>query len=90
MNWNWKEFKKQKTLFRSYYCLIKKEGGASGSVSFLEQQKWYKRYWKINLNEWLENFSQLPVNADCARKWQKDSQYLDNCQCLEAEAQEIY
>jgi len=71
-------------------CLMKKEGGASGSVSFLERQKWYKRYWKINLNEWLENFSQLPVNVECARKWLKDSQHLDNCQCLEAEAQEIY
>ena len=38
----------------------------------------------------MENFSQLPVNAECARKWLKDSRHLDNCQCLEQEAQENY
>jgi hypothetical protein len=32
-------------------CLIKKEGRASGSISFLERQKWFKRYWKIDLGE---------------------------------------
>jgi hypothetical protein len=32
-------------------CLMRKEGGASGSISFLEQGKWYKRWWKIDLGE---------------------------------------
>jgi len=32
-------------------CLMSKERGASGSISFLEQQKWYRRYWKIDLTE---------------------------------------
>ena len=38
----------------------------------------------------MEKYRRLPINADCARKWLKDSQHLDNCQCLEIEAQEIY
>ena len=51
-----------------YPGLLKKEGGASSPVSFLEQQKWFKKHWQINLSEWLANFSQLPVNANCARQ----------------------
>ena len=70
-------------------CLIKKEGGASGSVSFLEKSKWYKRYWGINLIEWLENFSQLPVNAECAREWLRDRNHLNSCKCLEKEVKEL-
>ena len=49
-------------------CRMRKEGGASGSVSFLERQKWYKRYWEIDLVEWLEKYGCLPVNTGCARK----------------------
>ena len=30
------------------------------------------------------------MNADCARKWLKDRNHLNNCQCLEVEAQETY
>jgi len=71
-------------------CLLKKEGGASGPISFCEQQKWYKKYWQINLTEWLVNFSQLPVNKKCAEKWLKDQQHLNNCDCLETETKEIY
>jgi len=79
---------------------MKKEGSASSSISFLEQQKWYKRHWKIDLGEWLEkdkqsfvgdqNFPQLPVNKKCANKWLKDKAHLKNCDCLEQEAREIY
>ena len=32
-------------------CRMKKEDRSSGPVCFLEQRKWFKRYWKINLNE---------------------------------------
>ena len=32
-------------------CRMKKEGGASGSVSFLERSQWYKKHWKIELGE---------------------------------------
>src|SRR6185503_7435887 len=71
-------------------CLMRKEGGSSNSISFLEQQKWFKRCWKIDLVEWLENFSQLPVNKNCAEKWLKDRNHLNNCQCLEQETQELY
>jgi hypothetical protein len=35
----------------------------------------------------LENYGCLPVNAECARKWLKDRNHLNNCQCLEIEAQ---
>jgi len=38
----------------------------------------------------LENFSRLPVNAECAKKWLKDKKHLDKCECLELEAQELY
>jgi len=38
----------------------------------------------------LENYGFLPVNAECARKWLKDSNHLDSCQCLEVEAQQHY
>lgn len=71
-------------------CLIGKEGNSSSPISFLEQQKWYKRWWKIDLTEWLENFSQLPVNKNCADKWLKDRNHLNNCQCLEVETKESY
>ena len=71
-------------------CRLAKEGGASGAISFSEQSKWYKKHWGINLTEWLENFPQLPVNAECAKKWLKDKEHLKNCQCLEVEVQEIY
>jgi len=27
-------------------CLMEKEGSSSSPISFLEQQKWYKKYWK--------------------------------------------
>jgi RNA polymerase-binding transcription factor DksA len=70
-------------------CRMKKEGGASGSVSFLERQKWYKKHWKIDLVEWLENFSQLLVNADCAREWVKGKEHLKSCNCLEAEVKNL-
>ena len=32
-------------------CRMKKEGSASGSISFLEQQKWYKKHWGIDLEK---------------------------------------
>ena len=36
-----------------------------------------------------QNFSQLPVNADCAREWLKNKENLRNCVCLEIEAQKL-
>ena len=36
------------------------------------------------------NFSQLPVNKNCADKWLKDKEHLNNCVCLERGAREIY
>ena len=71
-------------------CLMSKESGSSSPISFLEQQKWFKRWWKIELVEWLKNFSQLPVNKNCADKWRESSQHLENCDCLEQEAKETY
>lgn len=71
-------------------CLIKKEGGSSSPISFLEKGKWYKKWWKIELAEWLDNYGCLPVNAECARKWLKDKGHLKNCQCLEIEAKKTY
>jgi len=70
-------------------CRMKKEGGASSPISFLEQEKWYKRYWKIIISEWLENFSCLPVNKNCADKWLKDKEHLNSCDCLEIEAKNL-
>jgi hypothetical protein len=71
--------------------LMKKEGGSSSPISFTEQQKWYKKCWKIELAEWLEDYQSLPVNADCAGKWRADKQHLPNtCYCLEREAKESY
>jgi hypothetical protein len=32
----------------------------------------------------------LPVNKNCADKWRKDKEHLDNCQCLEQENKETY
>jgi len=37
-----------------------------------------------------QNFSQLPVNKNCADKWLKDKEHLKNCDCLEQEAKEFY
>jgi len=71
-------------------CLMRKEGSASGAISFLEQSKWYQKRWGINLKECLENFLRLPVNAECAIKWLKDSNHLGSCQCLEIEVQKHY
>jgi hypothetical protein len=71
-------------------CLMSKEGGSSSPISFLEQQKWYKRYWQIELAEWLEKYNCLPVNKNCAERWLKGKKHLNNCQCLEQEAQENY
>lgn len=72
-------------------CLMRKEGESSSPISFLERRKWFKRCWKIDLGEWLENYDCLPVNADCAREWLKDKGHLPNkCDCLEREAQETY
>lgn len=73
-----------------WVCLVKKEGGSSSPISFSEQSKWYRRHWRINISEWLENFSRLPVNKNCADKWLKDKKHLENCDCLEIEAQELY
>lgn len=70
-------------------CRTKKEGGSSQPISFTEQQKWYKKQWKISISEWLENFSRLPVNKNCADKWLKDRNHLNNCQCLEQEAKNL-
>jgi len=69
---------------------MKKEGGASSPISFSEQNKRYQKHWGINLSEWLDNYDHLPVNAECARKWLKDNQHLNNCTCLKKKAQEIY
>lgn len=85
------------------YCLVaqriekkKKSGGGypievagSHPISFSEKLKWYKKHWGIDLNEWLKNFSQLPINYKCANKWLKDKNHLNNCQCLEQDAQEL-
>ncbi|CAI2182435.1 1269_t:CDS:2 [Funneliformis geosporum] len=32
-------------------CLIRKEGRSSSPISLTEQQKWYKKHWKIDLGE---------------------------------------
>jgi len=37
-----------------------------------------------------QKYQCLPVNAECARKWLKDSNHLGSCQCLEAETQKHY
>lgn len=71
-------------------CLVKEKGGASGSISFFEESKWYKRFWKIDLGEWLETYECLPVNTECAREWVKNKQHLESCNCLEIEAKEVY
>ena len=71
-------------------CLMRKESGSSSPISLKEQQKWYKKFWEIDLTEWLEKFSQLPVNAKCAKEWLKDREHLDKCDCLEVEVQKLY
>jgi len=71
-------------------CLMVKEGGASSPISFAGQSKWYKRFWKIDLTEWLENYKSLPVNKNCADKWKENNYHLKNCVCLEVEAREIF
>ena len=57
-------------------CLVRKTGGSSSPISFSEKAKWYKRWWKIDLVEWLENYGCLPINAECAEKWLKDRVHL--------------
>ena len=37
----------------------------------------------------MEIYQSLPVNAECAREWLKDRNHLNNCQCLEREAQNL-
>lgn len=32
-------------------CLMKKEGGSSSPISFIEQEKWYKKFWKVEIVE---------------------------------------
>lgn len=71
-------------------CLMKKAGGSSSPTSFTEESKWYKKRWKIELEEWLDNYGCLPVNAECARKWVKDKKHLEKCDCLEREAKGHY
>ena len=71
-------------------CLISKEGSSSSPISFSEQEKWFKKQWKIELGEWLERYNCLPANAECAKKWLKDKEHLKNCDCLEKESQELY
>jgi len=38
----------------------------------------------------LDTYNCLPVNAECARKWLKNKQHLNNCACLEQAAKETY
>lgn len=71
-------------------CLVKETGQSSSPISFCQQERWYQKCWGINLNEWLNNYGRSPINANCARKWLKNKQHLNNCVCLEQEAQEIY
>ena len=71
-------------------CLVQKGSGYSSPLSFLGEQKWYKRRWKIDLVEWLDTYECLPANADCAREWLKDKKHLEKCDCLEQKAKEIY
>ncbi|CAG8483843.1 9193_t:CDS:2 [Cetraspora pellucida] len=71
-------------------CRMKKEGGSSSPISFLEKEKWFKRFWKIDLVEWLENYDCLPVNKNCADEWLRDKGHLENCRCLEQESQKLY
>ncbi|CFW92710.1 protein of unknown function [endosymbiont DhMRE of Dentiscutata heterogama] len=71
-------------------CRMKKEGGASGAISFLEKQNWYKKRQGIDLTEWLTKFQCLPVNYKCAGEWLKDKEHLKKCDCLEQEAKEHY
>lgn len=71
-------------------CRMVKESGASGEISFASESKWYKKRWKIDLKEWMDNYRCLPVNYKCADKWLKDKEHLKNCDCLEQESQELY
>ncbi|CAG8750327.1 44742_t:CDS:2, partial [Gigaspora margarita] len=45
---------------------------------------------KEELGKWLEKYGCLPINKSCADEWLKDKGHLNNCQCLEQEAQESY
>ena len=38
----------------------------------------------------MEKYNNLPIDANCARKWLKDKEHLNNCQCLEQKAHELY
>ena len=70
-------------------CLISKKGSSSSPISFLEQSKWYRKRWGVDLREWLTNFQGLPVNKNCANEWLRNREHLRVCQCLEKEVQEL-
>lgn len=38
----------------------------------------------------MDKFQCVPINAECATKWLKDSNHLNNCDCLEVETQQHY
>jgi len=38
----------------------------------------------------LDTYNCLPANKNCAEKWLKDKQHLNNCACLEQKAKETY
>ena len=73
------------------FCLVKKEGASSSPISFLGEKKWFQKRWGVDISWWLENYSSLPVNAECAKKWQVNPEHLPNkCDCLGSEAKENY
>jgi len=76
------ELERRKKKGENLYPLV---FAGSNPVSFSEKQKWYKKYWKIVLTEWLSKFQCLPVNANCAKEWLKDKEHLKKCACLEQE-----
>lgn len=81
------ELERRKKKGLSLYPL---EYAGSNPVSFSEKVKFYKKYWGINLTEWLVGLrSRLPVNEKCAKEWAKDSRHLTNCKCLKKEVQEL-
>ncbi|MCE8164133.1 MAG: hypothetical protein I3273_07875 [Candidatus Moeniiplasma glomeromycotorum] len=94
----WKEQKKcsycgKKTiqkdwLLRGELVCLKCSKGHS-EMCWSSQQKWYQKWWKINLEEWLEKYPRLPVNKNCAELWVKDKEHLKSCQCLEREAKKL-
>lgn len=70
-------------------CLVKKIGQSSSPISFARESKWYQKRWRINLEEWLNTYDCLPINANCAREWLKNKEHLKNCVCLEQETKEL-